>query len=127
MYYGERFNAVSIEFAYTSCRTPVGRFRTYGMPTLSYIAIGHRAIARTTRYRQPIVVILDSRRNHMRNVQSGQDSKLSDATLASRIQGGNWNTLAVRPAKVLYDEVECQWSIERFIFEQGLPRDDEFD
>ncbi len=65
----------------------------------------------------------------MRNFPSGQDSKWSDAdaTLVSRIQGGNWNTLAVRPANVLHDEVECQWSIERFIFEQGLPRDDQFD
>ena len=63
----------------------------------------------------------------MRNLQNRQDVKLLDASVASRIQGGNWNTLTVKPAKVLYDEVECQWSIDRFIFEQGLPRDDQFD
>jgi hypothetical protein len=51
----------------------------------------------------------------------------SDSTKSpSRIQGGNWNTHGPRRASELYDEVECQFSVEQFILEQGLPRDGDF-
>jgi len=43
-----------------------------------------------------------------------------------RIQGGNWNRDGLRRASELYDEVEYRSSIADFIFEQGLPRDGEF-
>jgi hypothetical protein len=62
----------------------------------------------------------------MTNHQSRQDINSLHATAASRIQGGSWNAYTVRPANELHDEIECHWAIERFIFEQGLPRDEDF-
>jgi hypothetical protein len=51
----------------------------------------------------------------------------SDSTKPrSRIQGGNWNAHGLRRANELYDEVECKFSVEQFILEQGLPRDGDF-
>jgi hypothetical protein len=58
--------------------------------------------------------------------QNARDLKLNASVVSPRIQGGNWNTHGFRRASDLYDEVECKLSIEEFVLEQGLPRDEDF-
>jgi hypothetical protein len=62
----------------------------------------------------------------MSNYQNRQDANSPGVTVASRIRGGHWNADAVRSSKELHDEIGCHWTIEQYIFEQGLPRDEEF-
>lgn len=58
--------------------------------------------------------------------QNARDLKLNASVVSPRIQGGNWSTPGFRRASDLYDEVECKLSIEEFVLEQGLPRDEDF-
>lgn len=61
------------------------------------------------------------------NPSRNRNEARSPQTLPTpRIQGGNWNRHGFRRASELYDEVEYRSSIADFIFEQGLPRDGEF-
>lgn len=62
----------------------------------------------------------------MSNHQHRQGANSVGVTRASRIQGGRWTADAVESSRELHDEAGCYWTIERYIFEQGLPRDEEF-